>query len=154
MGQGTESCGGYEVDYDEYEECPDGYWIQRDGTSIAIKDMKPSHLRNVVRILEARSQSANFTSESERWQEWADCFKDELSRRGEDEKQEAVYVGPELVKPTRGAKTIMVCHCGSEYPARDADLKRGWAKSCSKRCSSIRREYGRPEAKKKQIQAP
>lgn len=32
MGQGTESCGGYDVDYDEYEEgLIRGIWTQRKG---------------------------------------------------------------------------------------------------------------------------
>ncbi|MGL5488839.1 MAG: hypothetical protein ACRDC6_21500 [Shewanella sp.] len=47
---------------------------------------------------------------------------------------------------SRGAKIEMQCHCGEKYMARVADLNRGWARSCSKRCASIRREYGRDEA--------
>lgn len=154
MGQGTESCGGYDVDYDEYEECQDGYWIQRDGSQIAVSDMAVSHLRGALRIVEGMAKTSNFTGDAERWEDWAEGFRNEIHRRGEEERPEAVYVGPEFVKPTRGIKTQMICHCGTEYSARNADLKRGWAKSCSKRCASIRREFGRPAAKKKQIQAP
>lgn len=33
----------------------------------------------------------------------------------------------------------MVCRCGSKYQAREADVKRGWGKSCSKSCASMRR---------------
>lgn len=40
----------------------------------------------------------------------------------------------------------MKCHCGSEYEAKGADLGRGWGFSCSKRCSAIRREFGKPKA--------
>lgn len=32
------------------------------------------------------------------------------------------------------------CHCGKSFTARVADVKRGWAKSCSKRCAAIARE--------------
>ncbi|MGL5284113.1 MAG: hypothetical protein ACRC8W_20620 [Plesiomonas shigelloides] len=49
-------------------------------------------------------------------------------------------------KSSRGLKIEMQCHCGEKYMARVADLNRGWARSCSKRCASIRREYGRGEA--------
>lgn len=30
--------------------------------------------------------------------------------------------------------------CGTEFSARKADVKRGWAKCCSKRCAAIVRE--------------
>lgn len=38
------------------------------------------------------------------------------------------------------------CHCGKVYDARPADIKRGWAKTCSKRCAAIKRAYERPNA--------
>jgi hypothetical protein len=31
------------------------------------------------------------------------------------------------------------CKCGTVYFAREADLKRGWGKSCSKRCAALKR---------------
>ncbi len=37
-------------------------------------------------------------------------------------------------------KVEMTCSCGKEYEARQADLKRGWGKSCSKSCASKKRE--------------
>jgi hypothetical protein len=40
----------------------------------------------------------------------------------------------------------MKCHCGEEYKARQADLDRGWARSCSKSCAAIRRDFGRNAA--------
>ena len=43
--------------------------------------------------------------------------------------------------------TRLVCFCGEEYVARDADIKRGWGKTCSKRCAAIKREFGRPNAR-------
>ena len=33
----------------------------------------------------------------------------------------------------------MTCQCGKTYQAREADVKRGWGKSCSKRCAAITR---------------
>ncbi len=42
----------------------------------------------------------------------------------------------------------MVCHCGETYEAREADLKRGWGYSCGKSCAAIRRDFGRPKAKR------
>ena len=40
----------------------------------------------------------------------------------------------------------MICWCGSHYMAREADLKRGWALSCSKSHAAIRRDHGKPKA--------
>lgn len=44
--------------------------------------------------------------------------------------------------------TLMICHCGVEYDAREADLKRGWGYSCSKSCAAKRRDFGAPKAKR------
>jgi hypothetical protein len=41
----------------------------------------------------------------------------------------------------------MNCFCGMPYQARVADIKRGWGKTCSKRCAAIKREFGRPNGK-------
>lgn len=152
MGQGAEDAGGYEVDYDPYEESDGSYWIQRDGSQILISAMTPGHLRAALRIVEAQAASANFTGDAESWQEWVEIFERELSMRGDD-KPLAVYTSPEAVKPTRGSKVEMVCNCGNDYSARKADLKRGYGYSCSKRCASVRREYGRHAAKRKITQA-
>lgn len=46
------------------------------------------------------------------------------------------------------AKVLMICHCGAEYSAKSADLKRGWGYSCGKSCAAIRRDFGRPKAKR------
>jgi len=35
--------------------------------------------------------------------------------------------------------TERTCACGKRYMAREADLKRGWAKSCSKSCAARQR---------------
>ncbi len=42
----------------------------------------------------------------------------------------------------------MVCRCGTEYEARQADLDRGWARSCDKSCAAKRRDYGGKAAKR------
>ena len=40
----------------------------------------------------------------------------------------------------RGKKVKCVCACGVEFLAREADIKRGWAKSCGKSCAAQKRE--------------
>lgn len=41
----------------------------------------------------------------------------------------------------------LLCFCGMPYVARVADIKRGWAKTCSKSCAAVKREYKRPNAR-------
>jgi hypothetical protein len=43
----------------------------------------------------------------------------------------------------------MICRCGTEYPARLADLNRGWGRSCDKSCAAKRRDFGGQAAKRK-----
>lgn len=150
MGQGTDSCGGYDVDYDEYEEAGiDGYWIQRNGARIKIADMTISHLRNTLRICRDLAASANFTSEREKWESWVECFEDEISTRERSApKSTTVLKAVAPAKPQRGTKVRMKCFCGQEYDARQADLNRGWGLTCSKSCAAIRRDFGRPKATK------
>lgn len=146
MGQGAESCGGYELDYDEYEEnLASGVWIQIDGAGIEVSKMKTSHIKNTLRMVRGLAASSSFTSEAGKWEAWADIFEEELARRVD------VPAKDKTSKPTahaRGAKAQMVCHCGKPYEAREADLKRGWALSCSKHCAAVRKTYGKPAAKK------
>ena len=150
MGQGTESCGGYDVDYDEYDEgLSTGMWTQRNGSQIHISKMTVSHMQGARRVAESAARRANFTCDIEKFEAWVDAFDDEISRRGgEVERAPAVYVDGSVKKETRGAKAQMQCHCGGFYLAREADLERGWGLSCSKRCASIRRDYKRPAAKR------
>ncbi|MNQ24550.1 hypothetical protein D3C85_377460 [compost metagenome] len=151
MGQGTDSCGGHDAEYDPYEEgLFDGMWTQRDGTKISVTAMTTSHLRGARRVAENAAICATFSSDEDQWNEWVEVFERELERRGEEIKPNAKYVSPSAINPTHGEKTVMVCHCGTEYPARKADIDRGWGLSCSKRCASIRREYNKPAAKKKE----
>lgn len=46
------------------------------------------------------------------------------------------------------AKVDMICYCGEEYQAREADLRRGWGFSCGKSCAAKRRDFGLPKAKR------
>lgn len=146
MGQGTESCGGYDVDYDEYDDALAGdYWIQRDGSRIRISDMSDRHLRNTARICHNLACRATFESEANKWLAWAEIMSDELaSRVASPEKSKAA--NPPA--PVRGAKAQMVCHCGKPYEAREADLKRGWGLSCSKSCAASRKTFRLPAEKK------
>ena len=144
MGQGTDSCGGYDVEYDAYEDALNtGKWIQQNGSSICPSKMTVSHIRNTKRICENLVMTSSSDCESEKWQEWVDIFSDELSSRGELQVHVAKYTSPSAVKKTRGSKVELICHCGNKYLPRLADLKRGWGKSCSKRCASIKRDFGR-----------
>lgn len=148
MGQGTESCQGYEVDFDEYEECGvDGYWIQRNGSRIKIEDMTVSHMRNCQRICRELAACATFTSEEDKWNEWVQVFDNEIARRPPAPLKPVT--APKA--PPRGKMVRMVCHCKQEYDARQADLSRGQGLSCSKSCAAIRRTYGRPAAKRKPL---
>jgi hypothetical protein len=153
MGQGTESCGGYDVEYDEYEECQDGYWIQRDGSRIAISAMSLSHLINTKRICSRLAATASFSSDSEKWSERVEAFDSEIATRQQKQKSCPKAIKAEKSNP-RGVIVEMICHCGFGYQARSADIKRGWGLSCGKRCAAIRREYGRPAAKRKDSPAP
>lgn len=40
----------------------------------------------------------------------------------------------------RGKMVDQTCACGKVFQARAADVKRGWAKSCSKTCAARKRE--------------
>lgn len=145
MGQGTESCQGYEVDYDEYEEgLSSGVWIQRGGGEIHVSKMSLHHLLNCRRIVQQRAAIANFTSDTEMWNEWEELLNREIESRPEPVRKP--YKAPQ---PVRGTKVAMICHCGQEYNARQADIKRKQGLSCSKRCAAIRREFGRPPAQRK-----
>jgi len=147
MGQGTESCGGYEIDYDHYEEgLSSGTWTQRDGSSINISRMSVKHLYGAKAVAERASRRANFSSDSEMWNEWVELFQREIESRREV-KQTASEQAAKPKSQPRGEKVKMVCHCGDEYEARTADIKRGWGLSCSKRCAAIRRDFGRPAGK-------
>lgn len=36
--------------------------------------------------------------------------------------------------------TTRTCHCGKQFQARTADVKRGWGKFCSKSCKAVEQE--------------
>lgn len=151
MGQGTDSCGGYEIDYDPYYEelrsNSEPCWTMKDGSSIPISKMTINHLRGAIRVAEKSSLSQSFSCDSKTYDEWVDVFFNELERR---EKSKPSLLSENLKSkfPARGVKQKMKCHCGNIYSARKTDLKRGWALSCSKSCAGVRREYGRPKATK------
>lgn len=146
MGQGTESCGGYDLEYDEYEEnlCS-GRWVQRDGSSIEVSKMGTNHIKNTLRMVRGLAASSSFTSEVGKWEAWADVFEEELARRVDVPAKNKTARNPQ---PVRGAKVQMVCHCGKHYEAREADLKRGWGFSCSKSCAASRKAFRLPAAKR------
>jgi len=149
MGQGTESCGGYDSEYDQYAVgLLSGFWTQRDGSEICVADMKDSHIRNSIRICKKLSETENFSCDSDKWNQWIEVFEFELSTRSKNKKEKTSKEKSKPASIVRGVMQKMQCHCGSIYFARVADLDRGWGFSCSKRCAAIRREFGRPKAKK------
>ena len=145
MGQGTDSCGGWELEYDPVEEgLADGTWVSGDNVS----NMSVGHLRNAIHHAQQSARAANFSCNEDNWNEWVDILETELARRQDQRTATKVKVkvaNKEKVA-VRGAKVKMKCHCGNEYNAREADLKRGWALSCSKSCAATRRDFGRSKA--------
>lgn len=138
MGQGTESAGGYEITYDPaYEGLTRS--IPQWNDSIPVTQMSFRHLKNALRFARNMAVDSDFDDYDNQWVSWVHILESEISRRPE----------PEPAKYTsnikkRGKTKRMRCHCGNEYDAREVDLKRGYAKSCSKRCAAIRREFGKP----------
>lgn len=179
MGQGTESCGGYEVEYDPYDrdQIVNGVWTQRNGVTIKLSDMSLRHLYNAREVAQKASRRTTFTDESDKWEDWADAFSAEIERREvkpaltqykqfNGRIQRAAFdvtsspltcheIASEVVAAAhgqrkyvapRGTMIAMICHCGTAYDARLADLNRGWGLSCSVRCASIRKAYSKPAA--------
>lgn len=168
MGDGAWSAGGYEIDFDEYDYNESkGYsvWTMQGGSSILIDKMSNRHLKNTIRLCERLSIEANFSCDSEKWDDWVDVLTDELNSREskgivirDSESSNTTNRGKQSKASKKQAKNYqsvtfasgraeMKCHCGCTYTARVADLKRGWGISCSKRCAAIRRDYGRSPAK-------
>lgn len=144
MGQGADSCGAYEDEYDPYAEgLAMGDWTTRDGESINVSRMTQQHLRGARRIAARAAAVASFSSDADMWQSWVDIFDREMARRPAEPRKD---VKPKAEK--KGTLIKMVCHCGTQYDAREAELKRGWGLSCSKGCAAVRREFGRPAAKR------
>ena len=164
MGQGAESCNGYEVDYDPYdfrESCGYEFWTMKNGASINIKDMTAQHLSNAIRLCNEQSRLETFSCESDKWDEWAETFRHELFIRGEDvvpatrkKPERPKWTGkvenlsPKKANPVvakKGSTLKLKCWCGTVYNPRIADLKRGWGKCCCKSCAAIKRDFGRPD---------
>lgn len=145
MGQGAEDAGGYEIDYDPaYEGLTRSVPCWNDSTPVT--QMSIPHLKNALRVARMHSGSCSFSCDDDKWEEWVHILDRELASRAAKRKAVAATKAQNK-KPVRGKTQKMKCACGAIYEARVADLKRGYAKSCSKRCASIRREFGRPAAK-------
>jgi len=135
MGQGAESCGGYDVEYDEYEELiADGMWTQKNGDAIHVTEMDSRHIKNTIRLCKGLSLSSDFSCDSEKWDDWVEIFENELSGR---DAHKPTSVGPlRVANDVRGKTVERTCKCNSKFMARQADINRGWAKSCSKSCAA------------------
>ena len=138
MGQGTDSCGGWEDEYDPYAEgLAMGDWTTRDGGSINVRQMSLQHLNGARRIALRAAAVSSFSSDADMWQSWVDLFDREISKRPTEVKAPA-----KTKAPIKGSTVLMVCHCGNEYEARVADVKRGYGLSCDKSCAAFRRVNG------------
>lgn len=148
MGQGSESCGGYDCDaeYDYLENCQErGVWPQKVGAPIHISEMTGGHLKNSISHVEKLAKASTFECNRQMWETWIDMFEQELARRRLNRKS-CIGNHQKNTSTVRGVTQAMRCHCGEHYVARTADIKRGWGLSCSKRCAAIRRDFGRPAA--------
>lgn len=148
MGQGAEDAGGYDIDYDPaYEGLTRS--VPQWNDSIPVNQMTTQHVKNALRTARRLAGNCSFSCDDDKWEEWVQILDRELASRSQRNRAKSKLPPVQetgVKKPVRGAKQKMKCHCGTVYEARTADLKRGWAKSCSKRCASIRREFGRPAA--------
>lgn len=149
MGQGTDSCGGYEVDFDEFEEAIDRNMWPAKGGDVKLSEMTLSHMRGARRYCQLRAQGCNFSADAEEWESRADMFDSMIDSHMRTQNASKAVTPSKPPQPVRGTKVTMICHCKAEYQARQADLNRGNGYSCSKRCAGIRREFGRPKATKK-----
>lgn len=69
MGQGTDSCGWYNADYNPYEDgLIDGTWYPKNKLPIKVKDMSTKHVVNTLKV----------------WQNWVDLFECELTDRSKE----------------------------------------------------------------------
>ena len=119
--------------------------------------MSNSHIKNAIKLCKRQASIESFSCDSDMWECWVEMFSDELYSRsisGKYVKQKSTQTAdrkkrspPKKLVIESGANQQMICHCGREYKAKTADLKRGWGLSCSIRCASIRRKYKNPNAK-------
>lgn len=115
MGQGTDSCGGYEVDFNPYEDglCS-GLWTEKSGREILIKDMTERHLKGAIKVCENASVRASFSCDSDLWGSWAELLGHELSARPTKVIDVVKKKGIGLASKPRGAMVNLKCHCGNE----------------------------------------
>ena len=85
MGQGTDSCGGYNADYNPYEDgLIDGTWYPKNKPPIKVKDMSTKHVVNTLKMCQQLVYSATFDDERWLWQNWVDLFECELTDRSKE----------------------------------------------------------------------
>jgi len=140
-------------EYCPYEEgLLTGTWTTRDYQEIKLPDMTLQHLHGALRVAQRAKERATFSNVEEMWQSWIELLEDEIFIRERRESRTApVQQKNATPSPVRGETVQMICHCGTEYAARKADIKRGWGFSCSKRCAAIRRDFGAQKQKRKVV---
>ena len=106
MGQGSDSCGGYEVDYDPYEEGMEaGVWTTKDNAEIHITKMSLGHLHGARRVAYRAQMEANFTDTADKWEQWVDMFDSEIASR-ERLQAPAKKLGPKAPKQLPRGKMV------------------------------------------------
>lgn len=116
-------------------------WCKANGQEIAVSKMTSGHLKNALALLH-RAPDPNDAAIA--------MLEREVEIRGLQRKINSGGLRSETskqYKKARGSTQLMECYCGQQYKARTADLKRGWATSCSKACAALKRERGLPDAK-------
>ena len=137
MGQGTDSCGGYDLEYDPYEEgLQTGTWATKGGGSIDVNSMTLGHLKGAKRLCADLKRCATSSNEEEKWSDWINIFDDLIVSKPSVIKLQTVK---NTNQKERGSKVECICkECNGKFIARVADRKRGWAKFCSKSCKAIK----------------
>ena len=84
MGQGTDSCDGWNVDYNPYEDgLANGTWYPKDKPPIKVEDMSTKHIVNTLKMCQRLANDAAFDDERYLWQNWVDVFECELTDRND-----------------------------------------------------------------------
>lgn len=131
MGQGSDSAGGDDFDYEFDQASHDlkiKIWTKQNGDKIQLKDMTLSELNDAKFFATKQSFECLNDDIADHYINWFNILSFEVESRTANSQEK---------KEARGKKTKMTCSCGKIYFARDSDLKRGWGKSCSKSCAAM-----------------
>lgn len=143
--------------YDGFFEVHDSVyvWRMKDRSTKHLKNMTESHIKNTIDYLNRKYLGFELDYEEGNnqkfylYQRTIEILNYELLRRKEenDLSAEIKHAQKKEKKETKKqvfiqelpqdlpSNVLMLCGCGEEYTARKSDLKRGWGRSCSKKCA-------------------